>query len=319
MSWVNRIVSRFQWTRPRLEIHIPISPTPFFFHRIHYLAASLRLNGGALADAKVIVTIGDDSPAFDPAQRYAWSRQYPIEWRWLPQERFRQHSYFATRLHRFTYEYHTEAVLLLDADVLIAAPFDDLIERVIGEHKLLGVPANTTPVRGEFTWEKLFTRAGLGAVPYAVEHSGFGCTFHDSAKRLAPPYFNFGVLPMPADHARRIGATIFAELETVAALENFFRGQMSTTLAIVRQRIPWDTMSFKYNFVNDERYLPRYQREFEDVRLLHFLTNNTIHKDRMFTSAETVEQVLAGTYTNRVDQKFIETLRPIHHQVLKHL
>jgi hypothetical protein len=296
-----------------------MSPTPFFFHRIHYLAASLRLNGGALADANIVVTLGDDSPAFNPAQRYPWSQQYPIEWRWLPRDLFRQHSYFATRLYRFTYEYRAEAVLLLDADVLIAAPFDDLIERVIGERKLFGVPANSTPVRGEFTWEKLFTHAGLGAVPYAVEHSGFGCTFHDPAKRLAPPYFNFGVLPMPADHARRIGATIFAELETVASLENFFRGQMSTTLAIVRQRIPWDTMSFKYNFVNDERYLLRYQREFEDVRLIHFLNNNTIHKDRTFTSAETVEQVLAGTYTNRVDQKFIETLRPIHHQVIKDL
>lgn len=319
MSWGNHLISRFRRTRSRLEIHIPMSPTPFFFHRIHYLAASLRLNGGALADAHIVATIGDDSPAFDPVQRYPWSRQYPIDWRWLPRDLFRRHSYFATRLYRFIHDYRAEAVLLLDADVLIAAPFDDLIERVLGEQKLLGVPANTTPVRGEFTWEKLFTHAGLGPVPYAVEHSGFGCIFHDPAKRLAPPYFNFGVLPMPADHARRMGATIFAELETVSSLENFFRGQMSTTLAIVRHRIPWDTMSFKYNFVNDERYLLRYPREFEDVRLIHFLSNETIHKDRTFTSTETVEQVLAGTYTNRVDRKLIETLRPIHHQVLKHL
>lgn len=52
---------------------------------------------------------------------------------------------------------------------------------------------------------------------------------------------------------------------------------------------------------------------------MNWVVAGTIHKDRTFTSVETVEQVLAETYTNRVDRKFIETLRPIHQQVLMYL
>jgi hypothetical protein len=320
MSWFSRIRSR--WRRGgklRLEIHVPISPTPFFFNRIHYLATSLQLNAGPLADTKIVVTIGADAEAFDPRERLPWSRHFNIEWRWLPRELFQKHSYFATRLQRLLYDYQAEVVMLLDADVLVVAAFDDLLARVVREQKLFGVPANASPIRNDFTWENLFTRAALGPVPYAVEHSGFGCTFHEPQKRMAPPYFNLGVIPMPADVARRLGETIFHELTTVASCEDFFRAQMSLTLALVRQRIPWGTMSFKYNFVNDERYLPRYRKEFADMRLLHFLSNRNIHKDKIFASVDAVEQAFRAVYKDAVDRKFIEILRPIHQEVLKRL
>ena len=320
MSWRSRLDSRYRCGRaPRLEIHVPISPTPFFFNRIHYLAASLQLNAGPLADAKIVVTIGADAEAFDPGEQLSWSRFFNIEWRWLPRELFQQHSYFATRLYRFLYDYQAEVVMLLDADVLVAAAFDDLIERVVQEQKVLGVPANASPIRDGFTWEQLFARAALGSVPYVVEHSGFGCTFHDPDTRMAPPYFNFGVVPMPADAAKRIGEIIFAELATVASCENFYRGQMSLTLALMRLSIPWGTMSFKYNFVNDERYLLRYRDEFADLRLMHFLTNRHIHKDKTFASVDAVEQVLRAVYTDEVDRKFIEILRPVHQEVIRRL
>ena len=320
MGWFSRLSSHWRrWRVPRLEIHVPISPTPFFFNRIHYLATSLQLHAGPLADAKIVVTIGADVDAFDPQDRLPWSRHFNIAWRWVPRGLFREHSYFATRLYRLLYDYQADVVMLLDADVLVAAAFDDLVERVAKEHTLLGVPANVSPVRGGFTWESLFAQAALGAVPYVVEHSGFGCIFHDQSKRMAPPYFNLGVIPMPTDVARRIGESIFAELAIVASCENFYRGQMSLTLALVRRRIPWGTMSFKYNFVNDERYLSRYREEFADMRLMHFLSNHHIHKDETFASADAVEHALRAVYTDEVDRKFIEILRPIHQDVLRRL
>lgn len=320
MSWFSRISSRWRrGSKLHLEIHVPISPTPFFFNRIHYLATSLQLNAGPLAETKIVVTIGADTEAFDPRDQLPWSRHFNLEWRWVPRELFQKYSYFATRLHRLLYDYQAEVVMLLDADVFVVAAFDDLLARVVRERKLLGVPANASPIRNGFTWENLFARAGLGSVPYAVEHSGFGCTFHTPHKRLAPLYFNLGVIPMPADIAKRLGEIIFNELAIVASCENVFRAQMSLTLALVRQRLPWGTMSFKYNFVNDERYLLRYREEFADMRLMHFLSNRNIHKDKTFASVDTVEQALRAVYTDEVDRKFIEILRPIHQEVLRRL
>lgn len=314
------LLSRQEKRQSRLEIHIPISPTDFFFNRIHYLAASLRLNGGALADSKIVVTIGDRAEPFDPGERLRWNKSYNIEWRWMPSDLFEQYSYFATRLYRYRHAFQSDAVLMLDADVIVAAPFDDLIERVLREQKVIGVPANFSPVARtdrDFTWEKLFEAAGLGEVPYVMEHSGFGIIYHTPNCDRSPPYYNFGVLPMPATIARQIGETIFDELKIVAGIEDFFMGQMSTTLAIVRNRIPWGTASFKYNFVNNDLYLQRYRDEFGDLRLLHFLDNQNIHKDISFESMETVETMLNGIYDHEVDKRFIQILRPVHERVKK--
>jgi hypothetical protein len=183
---------------------------------------------------------------------------------------------------------------------------------------VIGVPANFSPVARpdrDFTWEKLFAAAGLGEVPYVMQHSGFGLTYHTPDCGKSPPYYNFGVLPMPAAIARNIGETVFNELKIVAGIEDFFIGQMSTTLAIVRNKIPWGTAPFKYNFVNSEVYLQRYRADFEDLRLLHFLDNRNIHKDKSFESLEAVEALLNGTYEHEVDKRLVEILRPIHERV----
>jgi len=300
----------------RLEIHVPISPTEIFFNRIHYLAASLRLNGGPLSDSSIIVTIGDDSEPFDVAYKKEWSRNYNIEWKWVPRELFRKHSYFATRLYRFCHQFQSDAVLMLDADVVVAAPFDDLIERVISEERILGVPANKSPVSRtdkNFTWEKLFDAAGIKQnVPYVMEHSGYGVINNDPAFAMSPPYFNFGVLPMPVNIARQMSPTIFDELEIVTSMEKTFRAQMSITLSIVRNNIPWGVAPFKYNFVNNELYLQKYREDFEDLRLLHFLNKAAIHKENLFESIDSVEAGLNQKYDHEVDKKFVEILRPIH-------
>lgn len=297
---------------PSLEIRIPISPTDLFFRRIHYFAASLRAHGGPCAGARVVVVMGADEEPFDPRSRLPWAGAYPIDWVWMARERFRRHSFFGTRLERFLLPARSDVVLMLDADVLVAAPFHDLVARVHAEQALLGVPANVSPVRPGFRWEDLFAAAGLGPVPYAVEHSGFGCLFHDEARRRSPPYFNLGVIPLPSALCERIGAGILDELEIVSRLEPTFRGQMSLTLALVRLRIPWATMPFRYNFVNDERYLLRYRADFDDLRLLHFLVRRSIDKDEAFASAAAIERTLRSEPAGAVDRRFLELLAAAH-------
>jgi hypothetical protein len=44
----------------RCEFHIPISPTPDFLCRVHYLAASIARNSGLReGEYRIVVTVGD--------------------------------------------------------------------------------------------------------------------------------------------------------------------------------------------------------------------------------------------------------------------
>src|SRR4051812_5830315 len=75
-------------SRPSLEIHIPISPTPTFLNMVRCLALSLRRHGGAYRDAPIIATAGDRD--IDPtlAQRLPWLASCGVELRWAPREDF---------------------------------------------------------------------------------------------------------------------------------------------------------------------------------------------------------------------------------------
>jgi hypothetical protein len=303
---------------PLLEIHVPISPTPVFFTRIHYLAASMQVYGGPLKDAALIVTVGEDAEPEDLYAKLPWSRSYPIEWRWMERDLYRRHTYFGTRVQRFTYEFKAQHVMMLDADVLAVAPFMDLIEDVARKDAFLGSPAHASPVSGPFTWEALFEGAGLRSVPYVCEHTGFGVMYDDPARRYCPPYFNLGVLVAPARHMKQIGQTIFDELAVAARMPGIFRAQPAVTLAICRHGIPWGLMPLKYNFPNDNRFAVRYPHDFSDMRLLHFLRKGQIDKDVAFQTPQSVYWLFQKERLDGVNAKFLETLRPVHEHVLAH-
>ena len=299
-----------------LEIHIPVSPTPLFINRVHYLAASLAVYGGNLGNYWIVVTVGSDEEPVDLYEHYPWSRKYPLEWRWMDKNLFREYSYFATRLKRFTYTYSAPVVLMLDADTMVTGGIDDLVAHVDKKQKFCGVVANASPVRDGFTWEKLFIAAGLGEVPYVCEHTGYNCTFFDETRRLCPPYFNLGVLASPSAFVEKIGRVIFAELGIVRKLEKFFRAQMSLCLAMQRLSIPWQEMSIKYNFVNHTNYLKRFAEEFKDVRIIHYLDKQHIDKDKDFASPDGINQLIQNGSQDKVNAKFIELIKPVHARVL---
>ena len=305
--------------RDRLEIHVPISPNPLFFNRMHYLAASMAVYGGVLADTRIVVTAGADEEPFDLAGANPWARHYPVEWRWLDRHLYRKYLYWGTRAQRFCYRYRADVVLMLDPDILVVRPFDDLIDEVAAADAFSGITAHASPVRGDFSWEHLFAAGGLGVPLLQCEHSGFGLVFEDASRRLCPPYFNLGVLASPASHVRRIGRTIFRELDTVMPIEDFFRAQTSLLLAMVRQQIPWQLMSLKYNFPNDLRFLERYRSEFEDMRLVHYLRKDQFDKEADFASPRQIGELIQRQDLHKVNRAFMDRLTPVHERVLADL
>src|SRR4051812_35451286 len=110
---------------PSVEVHIPISPTPTFFNMVQCLARSLRRFGGAYRDAPIILTVG--GPSIDPGleARYRWLGPLGVKVRWVPEAHYREYSYSATGAARFGHDYRSDVILFLDADILVAAPFDE--------------------------------------------------------------------------------------------------------------------------------------------------------------------------------------------------
>jgi hypothetical protein len=305
-----------------LEIHVPISPTPNFFTMVHYLAASLRRNGGALAESRIVVTVGEDSDPRDLHRELPWSRRYPLEWHWLDRGLYRRHIYYATALERFRMPFRAPTVMLADADVFFTGSFADVVARCRAEEEFAGLIAHVTPFTShpehptEDWWTRIFASAGLGAPPFVCEHTGWPVP-PDPGERRCPPYFNLGMLVAPAEVMHAIGAVIYEEMAAVdRVLATPFRCQLALTLAVLRLGICWQPLAMRYNFPNDQPLASHYGDDLADVRLFHYLRVAAIDKARDFTSPETVGAMLARADLDPVNRAMAEHLRPIHAAVL---
>lgn len=274
---------------PSLEIHVPISPTPRFLNMVRCLHASLRENGGPYRDAPIVLTVGDH--AIDQAleTNHPWLRAANIEIRWIPPALYHKHIYYATALERFRYDYQSDVVLQLDADVLVARHFADLVKKVNDGGVFAGLIAHIPPFDDPVCWNVLLERSGIASVRRWHVHTGYGSMFHDSARRLCPPYFNLGVLCAPKILMQRVGAVLHEQMECVnSVIETPYRCQIALTLAIERLAIPYRTLRMRFNFPNDPRIEAAYPHECADVRLIHLLRKNELNKSKLYESMESV-------------------------------
>ena len=276
------------------EIHVPISPTPAFFNKVHFLAASVRRFGGPLAGSRIVVTVGDEGRG-ELAARLPWSDEYGIEWRWTADERFAAHGMYATALERFTYDFEEPYALFLDADTLVT--------NALGTAELpqtegfAGVTAHVTFAadgrRSVDEWRAVFDEAGLGEPPLVCRHSGWGVLDWDVDRRYCPPYFNLGVLFASREAARAVGRQIYSELEHVnRRLETFFRCQIALTLALIRLGIPWRELPLRLNFPNDVRFWRAYPAEAREARIVHYWSESELHRVTDFESLDAVDALL---------------------------
>lgn len=300
--------------RPTLEVHVPISPTATFLNMAHYLVRSLRKNGGRYRDAPIVLTAGAERPDSGLAERHPWLRDNGVELRWVDEERFARYSWWATGCERFRHETNADVVLELDADTLIAGPLDELVEQAHDAQAVCGVIAHLPPLPSLDDWRRLYRAVGLGEVETPCEHTGWGYMFDDEALRFCPPYFNLGVLAMPAAAARRIGEAIYDLMAAVDAVhETPYRAQLAVSLAVTRFGLPWCALPFRWNFVNDPLLEALHAAELPELRIIHLLRRHQIHKDEVYASPEGVEAMLRRTdlrVVNQLAQRLLAELHP---------
>ena len=280
--------------KPSVEIHIPISPTPAFFNMVQCLALSVRKFGGICRDAPIVLTVGDLT--IDPTieARYPWLGPLGIELRWVPEEFFRRHSYYATGAARLAHDFRSDVVLLLDADILVAGHFDGLIRRTHREGHLAGMIAPASPLQffdPPLTWPEVLHHCGIDkAAESCHEHPGWPYYFSGEATyRYGPAYFNYGVICAPPALIRKISESYLDHIVKIAELTPYpTLAQIALTMSIVKEDIPIRALPVRYNFPNHPMLEALHGREMGRARFLHLKERHQFEKFDLFADLANV-------------------------------
>jgi tetratricopeptide (TPR) repeat protein len=312
----------------KAEFHVPISPTPEFLIRIHLLAASLDANSGlSPSEYRLVVTAGA-AQREDLEARCPWSRQYPLEWRWVDPGLFERESYFATVGERLRYRHEAAAVVLLDADVFVRKPIRDWIESLPTEGAIQGVTDFYSPFyyppfrdaqprrRHREWWRDVFQAAGVGPPSFVCEHRGWGMLHPENPDpewRFSPYYLNYGVVGAPPNLLNRIGEAYYEDLAAAArVLDSPFKAQIALSLAVARLGIPGRELPLEYNFPNMVEIGAARAAELERARFVHYLHPPEIDKVEDFQSYGHLEMLSERSGMARVNQAAAEEIRALY-------
>ena len=302
---------------PSLEIHIPISPTTSFLNMVHYQLHSLRTFGGACANARFILTIGDKKIDNNLRRRHPWLDKYNVETRWVPLEVFAKHSYYGTANERFSSDFKADIVVMADADILFVRPFDEVVLRCHREQKIAGVLAHVCPFKKFDEWQKIYDACGMGPVRAPYQHTGWGYLFNDPTLRYCPPYFNFGAVFIPREMAFRIAREIDGLMvRTNKVIENWARNQICFSLAITKLGLNHECLPIRYNFPNLLSLEAMYGPEQAHASILHmFDKNQGMDKRTIFKSFDRIEAILAREDLAGINVQMQKVLRAVYPKV----
>jgi hypothetical protein len=298
---------------PSLEVHIPISPTVPFLRMVRCLVTSLRHFGGLYADAKVVVTIGD--PVIKDKELLAenpWLEKLGIETRWVPEDLYARESYYATASERFCYEYSSDMVLMLDADMLVARPFEELVGRLHLEQKFGAVIAYASPYTDSAKWQTLYDACGLGKADAIYEHPGWPYLYPER-DRFCPPYFNLGFLLMPASMATQIGREIYTFMNKAVEVEDtIYKCQLAVGLAVHKLQLPFDCLPLRYNFANSRDLEALHGGEQALASILHIIWDNQkAGKGRIYGEEGGLEAMVKREDLGGINKQVQSVLRQI--------
>ncbi len=268
---------------------------------VHFFAASLRRRGGAFRDAKIVVSVGEECEPFDLDKSNPELSKYDMSWRWADRAAFRELSYFATGLRRWS-GFESDYVIMADADTLVFGDISEALGWLKGPRSICGVIATFPPfmARGDGNtdaerWPELFKRAGLPPPPFDSVHPGFGHFYGASQGiRNAPPYYNHGFVLGTREAMESIASTVEEDYRTALAyMKTDLAAQAGLALSIVRHRVAHANLPVRFNMWSWPAYARAFPDDFSDVRLLHYLHREVFSKSRDIENVAVLKSWLA--------------------------
>jgi hypothetical protein len=277
----------------KLELRIPISPTPAFYAQVRLIAQSLASLGGPYAAAKILVSVGDRPTLAEVQARNAWANSYPVYWYIVPDASYAGLSspHWASGHGRYARPSDADVVVLCDADTCPVARFDELLERL---HRapptVAGLQAHYTPFpqasseENDATWRRVLCSAGLPDArmsrPYSMDV--------EAVQGVAPAYFNYGFVAFNA--TRELPTSVMA-------------AQIALSLAILRSGIDVLDLGHEYNCANDDHLLRHALVCPEDLRVVHYLRGDDIARHEFLCDRTKFESFLGRERSNAINER----------------
>jgi lipopolysaccharide biosynthesis glycosyltransferase len=283
---------------------------------VHMLAESIRSFAGSFADARIIVSVGEDIQPFDIDDARPELKPYQIEWRWTERDAFRRHSYFATGLDRWAEPFECDFVVMADADILVVGELDELADFLPTPRSIAGVIATKPPftARGdgddEERWPELYRAAGLTPPPFQFPIPGHGTHYARSGIAKAPAYYNFGFVIGRTDAMNAIRQTFDSDyLIAHEFMKSILAAQAALGLSIARHDLEAAALPLRFNFWSQAKYLSNFPAEAQDVRVLHYLNGPFEKHGHTDSIADVAEWVASRTgSSDPVDRLLVNSL-----------
>lgn len=273
----------------KLEIRVPISPTPAFVRRVILLAASVR---EFYADTRVIAYIGQPTEGNDPDIVMPLARE-GILFDWVTGADFAAWAgtrapFLATMNRRFATSTEADYVLIADADVICCAHF---AEELRG-YGIVGMQAHVPPMPDD-AMQKLF--AGfLGRAPtFVLPYSGAGLMCPEGAR--GPWYVNSGAVLIPGPLFERLRRAYQVAIRFLrgALHDAYWFDQLALALAVPFAGLPAFNVGPSFNFPNQPDFDAAYPGDLARVRFIHYLRTDVVDRDRDFADDAAIARFLA--------------------------
>lgn len=272
-----------------LEVRIPISPRPAWFNRVRLIARSIR---EFYPEAMVRVSIGDAE--IDPPEHY-WTRDIDdIRYNWLEKAEFMEWAgtrseYLATMMDRYKPPFFGDHILMLDADVICIRRFDELFQNP----GISGVMTHVPPF-GKTDWVRLFNGFGLPDPNEWHEHSGWGVMVTHENFRHSPPYFNSGMVFGAREAFETLSEPYFRSLAYMRRVlsDTYWFDQLGLALAMAAADVQTNILPLRWNFPNQRGFDEKHPDELADVRFIHAMREDQIHRDRDFADEAALRRLV---------------------------